>query len=102
MKTINVAPVVPSRIQNALTSAKSGEGKLDGPSFGDWLKRSIQEVDQMQENADSAARQLVSGENKGIHGTMIAMQKAGVAMDLMLEVRNKIIAAYDEIKRMQI
>jgi sec-independent protein translocase protein TatC len=54
-----------------------------------------------EQEADEAARKLVSGENKDIHSTMISMQKAGIAMDLMLEVRNKIISAYDEIKRMQ-
>lgn len=74
---------------------------LDEPTFGELLSRSIQTVNKMQQDADEAARKLVSGENKDIHGTMISMQKAGIAMDLMLEVRNKIISAYDEIKRMQ-
>lgn len=74
---------------------------LDEPEFGTWLKRSIETVNKMQREADEKARKLVTGENKDIHGTMISMQKSGVAMDLMMEVRNKIISAYDEIKRMQ-
>lgn len=74
---------------------------LDGKSFGEWLNRSISAVNSMQQEADSAARELVSGDSKDIHGTMIAMQKADIALNLMLEVRNKIISAYDEIKRMQ-
>ena len=56
---------------------------------------------EVQQDADEAARKLISGENKDIHTTMISMQKAGIALDLMIEVRNKIISAYDEIKRMQ-
>ena len=75
--------------------------QLDGPSFSEWLNRSIQTVNQMKNDADHAAQELVTGQNKDIHGTMIAMQKASVAMNLMTEVRNKIISAYDEIKRMQ-
>ncbi len=76
--------------------------RLNGDhTFGELLSRSIQTVNKMQQEADEAARKLVSGENKDIHGTMISMQKAGIALDLMLEVRNKIISAYDEIKRMQ-
>lgn len=92
--------------QSAIGPLKNGTGntqntQLDEPSFGQWLNRSIQSVNQMKNDADLAARKLVSGENKDIHGTMITMQKATIAMNLITEVRNKIISAYDEIKRMQ-
>ena len=70
-------------------------------SFGNFLQQAIQQVDGMQQEADQAAGRLVTGENKDIHGTMIAIQKADIAMNLMIEVRNKVISAYDEIKRMQ-
>jgi flagellar hook-basal body complex protein FliE len=70
-------------------------------SFGQWLQKSMEDVNKLQRNAENAANKLVAGENKDIHGTMIAMQKANISMSLMLEVRNKIISAYDEIKRMQ-
>ena len=73
----------------------------ENASFGQWLTRSIEDVDKIQQKADIAAAKLVTGENKDIHGTMIAMQKASISMSLMLEVRNKIISAYEEIKRMQ-
>lgn len=81
--------------------AASQNTKLDETPFGVWLTRSIQNVNQMKNEADQAAQKLVTGENKDIHGTMITMQKATIAMNLMTEVRNKIISAYDEIKRMQ-
>jgi flagellar hook-basal body complex protein FliE len=70
-------------------------------SFGQWLKKSIEGVNKLQQEAESAATQLATGQNKDIHGTMIAMQKANVSMSLLMEVRNKVISAYDEIKRMQ-
>jgi flagellar hook-basal body complex protein FliE len=70
-------------------------------AFGTWLARSLSEVDRMQKQSDAAARKLITGESKDIHGTMIAMQKAGIAMDLVVEIRNKVIAAYEEVKRMQ-
>ncbi len=76
-------------------------GKGVDASFGEWLDRSIQSVNQMQQAADASAVKLASGAEKDIHGTMIAMQKADIAMTLLLEVRNKLISAYDEIKRMQ-
>jgi flagellar hook-basal body complex protein FliE len=70
-------------------------------SFGQWLTQSMEGVNKLQQEADNAAVKLVTGENKDIHGTMIAMQKANISMSLMMEVRNKIINAYEEIKRMQ-
>ena len=70
-------------------------------SFGQWLNKSLDGVNKLQQEAENAASKLVTGENKDIHGTMIAMQKASISMSLMLEVRNKIISAYEEIKRMQ-
>ena len=70
-------------------------------SFGNWLEKSINAVNKMNNEADTAAGKLASGESKDIHGTMISMQKADIAMNLMMEVRNKIISAYEEVKRMQ-
>jgi flagellar hook-basal body complex protein FliE len=70
-------------------------------SFGQWLEQSIASVDKMQQQSDEASVKLVTGEDTDIHGTMIAIQKANIAMNLVMEIRNKIISAYDEIKRMQ-
>lgn len=70
-------------------------------SFGQWLNKSIENVNKLQQEGDASAAKLLTGQNTDIHGTMIAMQKATISMNLMLEVRNKIISAYDEIKRMQ-
>jgi flagellar hook-basal body complex protein FliE len=77
-------------------SAASGQ-----VSFGQWLDKSVEGVNKLQQQAESAAAKLVTGESKDVHGTMIAMQKASISMSLMLEVRNKVINAYEEIKRMQ-
>jgi flagellar hook-basal body complex protein FliE len=90
----------------AVSAATRGPGRTDAVegengTFGTWLARSLAQVDQMQKQSDSAARKLITGESQDIHGTMIAMQKAGIAMDLVVEIRNKVIAAYEEVKRMQ-
>jgi flagellar hook-basal body complex protein FliE len=44
---------------------------------------------------------MVSGENTDIHNTMITLQKAEVSFELMMQVRNKIVAAYEQIRTMQ-
>jgi len=73
----------------------------DENTFGQWLAQSIEAVNTIQQEGDDAAMKLVTGKSEDIHGTMIAMQKASISMSLMMEVRNKIISAYEEIKRMQ-
>ena len=65
------------------------------------LAHSLDEVNQLHAAADDAVQKLAAGEQKDIHQTMIAMEKADVAFQLLMQVRNKIIAAYDTIMRMQ-
>jgi flagellar hook-basal body complex protein FliE len=52
--------------------------------------------------ADQAIDDLVTGKNQDIHRTMISMQKAEVSFELVMQIRNKVIAAYDEIRKMAI
>jgi flagellar hook-basal body complex protein FliE len=72
------------------------EGK--GKSFGEMLKSSINEVDRLHKEADKALQDMALGKGKGIHETMIALEKAEISFQLMMQVRNKIIAAYEQVK----
>jgi len=80
----------------------SSESKNDKSSFGKILTDSIAEVNKLQKKADNASLNLVTGKETDIHSTMIAIEKADVSFRLMMQVRNKIVAAYEEIKRMQV
>ncbi len=71
-------------------------------SFGDYMKQSLKEVNRELVDADQAIEDLTTGRNKDIHGTMIAMQKAEVSFELVMQVRNKLVSAYDEIRKMSI
>lgn len=70
-------------------------------SFGNMLARSLEEVNRLQITANEAIEGLEAGKQKNIHETMIAMEKADVAFQLLMQVRNKIISAYETIMRMQ-
>jgi flagellar hook-basal body complex protein FliE len=94
----NVELPVPSHSVK-ITSSESGKDKV---SFGKILTESIGEVNRLQKEADKAAHNLVTGKETDIHGTMIALQKADLSFRLMMQVRNKILSAYEEIKRMQV
>ena len=71
-----------------------------GKSFGEMLKSSINEVDRLHKEADQALQDMAAGKGKGIHETMIALEKAEISFQLMMQVRNKIIAAYEQAKSM--
>lgn len=71
-------------------------------AFGNVLKQSIDEVNRLQHEADQAITALATGESVSVHDTMIAMEKADVSFRLMMEVRNKIVEAYQEILRTQV
>jgi flagellar hook-basal body complex protein FliE len=70
--------------------------------FCNFLKKSISEVNTLQKDANVAVKKLATGEEKDIHNTMIALQKAEVAFELVLQIQSKLIAAYDELRRMPI
>jgi flagellar hook-basal body complex protein FliE len=71
-------------------------------SFKDVLADAIGEVQRLQTEADTSIRQLVAGEIKDVTETMVAVEKADVSFQSMMAVRNKIVAAYEEIMRMQV
>lgn len=71
-------------------------------SFGDFLKESINQVNQAQANSDKMTNALASGQNVELHDVMISAQKSSVTLTMAVEVRNKVIEAYQEMMRMQV
>ena len=71
-------------------------------SFANLLKESVEKVNELQKQADVAINDLVMGNNKDIVQTMVTMEKADISFRLMIQVRNKIVQAYEEIMRMQV
>ena len=82
--------------------AGSPDKEPDGPSFADTLAQSLEKVNDLQKEADQAITEFASGETGNIHETMIAVNKADLAFRLTMQVRNKIVEAYNEVLRMQV
>jgi len=70
--------------------------------FGDLLKKAIEEVNALQQQSSEMKTKLVTGEIEDIHQVMIAAAKADLAFQLTVQIRNKVIEAYQEIMRMQV
>ena len=70
--------------------------------FTDMFANAISETNKKQVEADRAIEKLSSGEDKNIHEAMITLEEADISVRLLVQMRNKIIEAYQEIMRMQV
>ncbi|MCR4398805.1 MAG: flagellar hook-basal body complex protein FliE [Firmicutes bacterium] len=82
--------------------AENGGVPATAQSFSSYLKDALDQINALQREADAASTALVTGDLSDIHRAVIASEKAGLALQLAIEVRNKVIEAYQEIMRMQI
>ena len=74
----------------------------DSKSFAKTLEQFVNDVNNLQNQADESIEKLATGEISDVHQVMKAVEEANVAMEFMLEIRNKIIDAYQEIMRMPV
>lgn len=84
------------------TLSPGGPSASGETSFADTLQQAISNVNKLQVDADKASQNLATGKTDNIADVMIAAEKADVALKVMVQVRNKIIDAYQEIMRMQV
>ena len=70
--------------------------------FGQMLDGLVATVAAKQDAAAATTRNVLLGNTENLHGSVIAMQEAGVAFSMMVEVRNKLVESYQELMRMQV
>lgn len=104
---MNISSVSPQLIphENLINPADSlgAQGPQKATEgFSEFLSRSIDEVNEMLGAADKSARDLATGKAENLHDAMITMEKAETAFKLLVQVRNKVIDAYQEVMRMQV
>src|ERR1044072_2292702 len=88
---------LPGIARTAGTSTESSGG-----AFQDVLSNAIQSVESVNKNASASVERFLSGEGEELHTTILATQKAELSFDLFLQMRNKVVNAYQDIMRMQI
>jgi flagellar hook-basal body complex protein FliE len=77
----------------------SGTGKSD--SFGSTLASAVEQVEQVHTDAQGQVSEMLQNGGKDLSNVMIAVEKADISFQLMMQVRNKIVSAYQEISRLQ-
>ena len=70
-------------------------------SFGDILQGALQNVNQLSSNAEQQVTKMLQGGTGDMSSVMVAVEKADVSFQLMMQVRNKIVSAYQDIEKMQ-
>jgi flagellar hook-basal body complex protein FliE len=79
-----------------MPSSSGGEG-----GFGATLKNAIGQVNDLSDNSQEKVAELMQGDRQDVHNVMIAVEKADIAFQLMMQVRNKIVNAYQEVSKLQ-
>jgi flagellar hook-basal body complex protein FliE len=88
-------------VKKAADSSSDSVGNVLG-SFGDLLKKQMEQVNNLQAEADEAKQTYALGGEIELHNVILAAEKADLALQLTMQIRNKVIGAYQEITRMNI
>ncbi len=76
--------------------------QIKGKDFKSVLLDSLDEVNRLQIEADQGVQKLLTGETDNVAEVLAAADKAGIAFDLLMEIRNKLTDAYKEIQQMRV
>ncbi len=90
--------IIPSTGTSATTNAASSGSS----SFGQVLSDALEQVDQLQQSADTASTQLASGQSTDLHSALMTVEEASLAMQLTVQVRNKLVDSYQEVMKMSV
>jgi flagellar hook-basal body complex protein FliE len=92
--------LTPRPVELPAAPVASGPVGAGGPSFQNVMSQSLERVNALQQGSQSIALRFLQGEPIEVHQVALEQQQAALAFDLLLEVRNKVISAYQEVMRM--
>lgn len=95
--------ITPSSLGNVANAASTALSPSAAPAegFASALGSAVQQVNNLQEAAEQKVTGLLAGNGQDIHAAALSVERASLAFDLMLQVRNKVVNAYQEISRLQ-
>ena len=99
---MNISGFAPSGLLPQISSGASSAATGASDSFGSVVKNAVDSIEKSQQAAHQEIAKAVTGESPDLHRTIIALQTADLSFQFGLQVRNKVIGAYEEIMRMQV
>ncbi|HEV8377407.1 MAG TPA: flagellar hook-basal body complex protein FliE [Tepidisphaeraceae bacterium] len=98
----NLGSIGAGRMAEVAGKGAASPGESGGASFSDALRKSIDEVSKLQEDASRAVEDVMTGKSDNVSGVMTAVEKSDLAFKTLLAIRAKLMEAYEEIKSIQI
>ena len=89
-------------VKGKIAEMKQTENAEGQKAFGDFLKDALNNVNKLQNDSHQASLNLAAGKVQDVAEVTIAAEKASIALQLTMQVRNKVVDAYQEIMRMQV
>lgn len=99
---MNIQSIGTSSILNNVNIQKPVEENSKETSFSNVISDAINKVNDAQITADKKVEGFINGEDVSMHDVMLSMQESQLSMQLLIEVRNKVVEAYQEINRVQL
>jgi flagellar hook-basal body complex protein FliE len=94
---LKLAPVTGKTASESLSSLSKSDS-----SFANLFNNALEEVNNLQQDASNAGIKLAAGKIQDVSEVVIATEKATIALQLTMQVRNKVVEAYQEVMRMQV
>lgn len=91
-----------SKVMPGITGIQQTEEQTPTVSFGQLLTEALNNVNQLEQDSNKITEDFIAGRTDNIHSVLIAGEKASISLQMVMEVRNKILDAYQEIMRMQV
>jgi flagellar hook-basal body complex protein FliE len=101
MDAIALTTIIAPQLKPQSTPPGAGEAAGEG-RFADLLQEGIERLDALERDAHEQVERLLLGEDVELHQVVLAGERAGLALELTMSVRNKVVDAYQEIMRMQV
>ena len=83
-------------------SQKQTSTASDSVSFGDIINKQLNQLNDLQVEADDSSQKLATGEASNVHDVMIKAEEAKLALELAVQVRNKLVESYQEVMKLQV
>lgn len=103
-----IPPIPPITLANPATSVNtpsvfpaSGE-QADGNTFQSMFHSAVNTVQASSDASDKAIEDFLSGNTEDVHSTALAVQRADLTFEMFMQVRNKVVSAYQEVMKMQV
>jgi flagellar hook-basal body complex protein FliE len=101
MSNLSINPADRTRLDIGSLTERS-KPETGATAFSEILGNAIDQVNNLQAAAGEEVQKVMTGEMTDIHTAMIAVQKADVSFQMMMQVRNKLVSAYQEIMKLQV